>query len=68
WYTDRFKQMACALLTKHGRAGSETRGAQASSGIGTEVPDWRPGAVPQPTCTVSEREITPEVEQLSFPF
>ncbi|CAM4465771.1 radical SAM protein [Paenibacillus macerans] len=68
WYTDRFKRMARALLAKHGLDGSETRGAQASSGIGTEVPALRPGAVPQPACTVSEREITPEVEQLSFPF
>ncbi|MGG6314276.1 SPL family radical SAM protein [Paenibacillus macerans] len=79
-YIDAFKEMAARLLANHRLAGIETEQAnRPGRTAGEQEPALWPGqqngpskkpakAVPRPNHPVSALEVTPEIEQLSFPF
>lgn len=67
-YSEAFKEMAAGLLAKYRLTAAENvpRSSRPNSVSGS--PETTARAVPKPARPVSALEVTPEVEQLSFPF
>lgn len=62
-YRDAFSRLSGALLAKHRLTGS-AKEWEAERGLAAKSS----GIVPQPIRPLSMREVTPEIEQLSFPI
>lgn len=72
-YRESFKALASELLAKYRLSGTEYEKKQELPSASCFTPgdgsrDSRTRAVPRPTHPVTAQEITPELEQLSFPF